>query len=109
MKNANKPGIAMTRSFGDKAGRQAGLIGEPEVTQHEICEEDKLLIIASDGIWEILNNEEVIQLVKASYLKGDLNNAGEALLKEACQIWKDYSYSRDDITFIIVRLNAPSQ
>lgn len=32
MKDVHSPGLAMTRSFGDKAGNRAGTIAEPEVT-----------------------------------------------------------------------------
>jgi hypothetical protein len=31
MKDVQMPGLAMTRSFGDKAGLRAGTNGEPEV------------------------------------------------------------------------------
>jgi hypothetical protein len=31
MKDIQMPGLAMTRSFGDKAGLRAGTSGEPEI------------------------------------------------------------------------------
>jgi hypothetical protein len=34
MKDIQMPGLAMTRSFGDKAGLRAGTNGEAEVTEH---------------------------------------------------------------------------
>ena len=49
----------MTRSIGDKAGREAGVISEPEVLEFSISSEDAFIVIASDGIWEFINNEEV--------------------------------------------------
>ena len=36
LKNAEIPGLAMTRSFGDKVGCQAGVIAEPEIYETEI-------------------------------------------------------------------------
>lgn len=45
------PGLAMTRSFGDKAGIKAGTHGQPELTKHKITQADKYLVIASDGVW----------------------------------------------------------
>ena len=45
------PGLAMTRSFGDKAGIKAGTNGEPEVLRRMINQNDKFLVVASDGIW----------------------------------------------------------
>ena len=45
------PGLAMTRSFGDKAGIRAGTISEPEVKRLKIGAKDKFMVIASDGVW----------------------------------------------------------
>ena len=53
------PGLAMSRSIGDKAGREIGVISEPEIFEMLIQEEDKFIIIASDGVWEFLTNAEV--------------------------------------------------
>lgn len=39
------------------------LTAEPEVTYHKLRGKDKFLIIASDGLWEMLSNEEVVKLV----------------------------------------------
>ena len=36
MKDIRMPGLAMTRSFGDKAGLKAGTSGEPEILEHEL-------------------------------------------------------------------------
>jgi serine/threonine protein phosphatase PrpC len=54
MKDVMMPGLAMTRSFGDKAGLKAGTTGEPEILEFDLTEEDKCMIVASDGIWEYL-------------------------------------------------------
>ena len=51
MQNIQMPGLAMTRSFGDKAGRKAGTNGDPELLVRKITENDKFLVIASDGVW----------------------------------------------------------
>jgi len=48
----DSPGLAMTRSFGDKAGRMAGITAIPELLDFKITLEDKFIIIASDGVWD---------------------------------------------------------
>ena len=50
------PGLAMTRSFGDKIGCQAGVIAEPEIFEMELSSEDKFMVIASDGVFEYMSN-----------------------------------------------------
>ncbi|NXU48668.1 PDP2 phosphatase, partial [Turnix velox] len=39
------------------------LTAEPEVTYHKLRSKDKFLVIASDGLWDLLSNEKVVQLV----------------------------------------------
>lgn len=51
MKQVDMPGLAMTRSFGDKAGIRAGTTAIPEISQTDITPEDRFIVIASDGIW----------------------------------------------------------
>lgn len=50
----------MSRSMGDTMGRECGVIAEPDIIKHTLSEEDKVLVVASDGVWEFLANSEVI-------------------------------------------------
>ena len=42
----------------------------------EICENNKFVICATDGVWEYLSNDDVMNIVKESYING--NEAEEA-------------------------------
>lgn len=42
------------------------------------------------------------------YKKGDIDLAAEKVMRISAQIWHKISYSRDDITVIIVGLNPPN-
>ena len=47
----------MTRCFGDKSGLTAGIISHPEVEKFNLLlEEEPIIIIGSDGIFEFLSN-----------------------------------------------------
>ncbi|XP_006028183.1 pyruvate dehydrogenase [acetyl-transferring]-phosphatase 2, mitochondrial isoform X2 [Alligator sinensis] len=39
------------------------LTAEPEVTYHKLRRKDRFLVMASDGLWDMLNNEDVVKLV----------------------------------------------
>ena len=58
--NENIPGLAMSRSFGDHAAAEVGVIAEPEIIEMNLTEEDKFIVIASDGVWEFLSNDDVV-------------------------------------------------
>ncbi|CAD8058552.1 unnamed protein product [Paramecium sonneborni] len=99
------PGLAMTRSMGDKIGAEAGVSSIPEVFQFTLSTNDKFLVIASDGVWEYLSNDDVMNIIIPYYEKDELDQAGEKLMMEAINSWKNNSPARDDITFIIIQLN----
>ncbi|XP_013929490.1 PREDICTED: pyruvate dehydrogenase [acetyl-transferring]-phosphatase 2, mitochondrial [Thamnophis sirtalis] len=48
------------------------LTAEPEVTYHKIRRQDKFLVLASDGLWDMLSNEEVVQLVANHIMEDDV-------------------------------------
>jgi len=50
----------MSRAFGDKVASTVGVICDPEIIEWKLTEADKFLILASDGLWEFLESEEVI-------------------------------------------------
>ena len=103
MKDKEMPGLAMTRSFGDYFGSTAGTISEPEVTEHIFKEEDKFIILASDGLFEFIQSEEVVKYVGEYYKKNDIVGCCEFLYKESCKRWLDEEEDTiDDITIIIV-------
>ncbi|KAL4513107.1 hypothetical protein ABPG72_017792 [Tetrahymena utriculariae] len=108
LKSENMPGLAMARSFGDQIAQSVGVISEPEVSSYEITEEDKFLVIASDGVWEFLSNEKVVSLVTPYYLKKDPEGACDRLIKESTAMWKKEDDVVDDITAIVVFLNKSS-
>lgn len=103
MKDRDMPGLAMTRSFGDSYAAKAGTISVPEVTEHIFKEEDKFIVIASDGLYEFIESEEVVDIVKGYYVSEDIVGCCEYLYKESCRRWlKEEEDTIDDITIIIV-------
>lgn len=49
----------MSRSFGDEVAGNVGVIVDPEVQEYNLSENDKFLIMATDGIWEFMSSQEV--------------------------------------------------
>jgi len=90
-------GLQVTRSLGDADAKAEGVTAEPEVTHTALAEGDEFLLLASDGVWEVLSNEEAVGLVhdtvKDPYLCGK-RVATEALARG----------SRDNVTVAVVFL-----
>jgi len=61
------PGLAMSRSFGDKVAHSVGVSAEAEVQSFLLGVHDKFVVIASDGVWEFLSNEDVANIIWPFY------------------------------------------
>ena len=62
--NTNSPGLAMSRSLGDVIGKQIGVISTPLCTKYELRNDDYFVVLGSDGIWDVMDNEDVVNFVE---------------------------------------------
>ena len=60
------------------------------------------MVIASDGVWEFLNNQVVVDMCVPFIKKNDPDGACDKLVKESVAAWKRNDECQDDITVIIV-------
>ena len=96
------PGIAMSRSVGDFVATSLGVIPEPKFIEEKIDEDCKFIVIASDGVWEFLENERVAEIVWPYYNNDDPDGACKELIKESTEWWNKEDIVVDDITVVIV-------
>ena len=102
LKTEQYPGLAMSRSIGDACAHSVGVSHIPEMKQFMMDEDDKFLILASDGVWEFLSNDEVLDLVVPFWHQNDLKGACNTIVKESVAAWEREEDSIDDITVIVV-------
>ena len=93
------PGTAFTRSIGDALAEDLGVYAEPEMLTREIQPQDRILVIASDGIYEFLTNQSVIDIC-AKF--SDPLEACRAVVAESYELWLQYELRTDDITIICI-------
>ncbi|XP_057463649.1 probable protein phosphatase 2C 76 isoform X2 [Actinidia eriantha] len=55
--------LAMSRAFGNRMLKQF-VVAEPEIQDLEINEEFELLVLASDGLWDVVPNEDAVALAR---------------------------------------------
>jgi len=58
----------MTRSVGDSVAHSVGCNAEPEMSEYLFSKDDKVVVIASDGVWEFLENIDVAKIVYPYFL-----------------------------------------
>jgi serine/threonine protein phosphatase PrpC len=96
------PGIAMSRSIGDLIATTLGVIPEPKFIEEKLDKDSKFIVVASDGVWEFLDNERVAEIVMPYYKNDDPDGACKALIKESTEWWSKEDIVCDDITVVVV-------
>ena len=93
--------------------KEVGVTADPDVLRYDFADNDAFLVLASDGIWEFLSSDDVVQIVSI-HLHG--KHRGKHNLAEICAMevikcaikqWKIHEDGyRDDITCTVVILPA---
>ena len=92
----------MSKSILDFIATALGVIPEPKFIEDKIYNKTKFIVIASDGVWEFLDNNKVAEIVLPFYKKNDPDGACKALIKESTEWWNKEDIVVDDITCIVV-------
>ncbi len=92
------PGTAFTRSIGDSLAESLGVMAEPELDHHQIKANDKVLIVASDGIFEFITTRGCLDM---ALLYNNPLEACLALVGESYKLWIEREDRTDDITIIV--------
>ncbi|XP_073132221.1 protein phosphatase 2C 50-like [Henckelia pumila] len=111
--------LAASRSIGDRY-LSPYVISDPDITFHPRAKEDECLILASDGLWDVMTNEEACDLARRRILLWHKRNGGSTLPKEigedtdpaaqdAANYLSQVAFQRgsiDNISVIVVDLKA---
>ncbi|XP_073051855.1 probable protein phosphatase 2C 59 isoform X1 [Primulina eburnea] len=86
--------LAVSRAFGDRLLKQY-VVADPEIQEQKVDDTLEFLILASDGLWDVVTNEEAVSMTKPIQ---EPEEAAKRLMQEAYQ-----RGSADNITIVVVR------
>ena len=103
-KNKHYPGLSMTRVFGDFNADELGVNTIPDIKEYDISEEKpKIIIIATDGLWQFLTNEQVKNIILPYYEEDNISGGLQKLVSSARRMWETMNPKFiDDITIILL-------
>lgn len=82
-----------------ESGEPMPLIAEPEVLHEQLCPEDEFVVLACDGVWDVMSPANVVCYVRRRLLEhGDPQQAAEELTQKALDL-----NSIDNVSAIVVR------
>ncbi|KAL2542209.1 putative protein phosphatase 2C 76 [Abeliophyllum distichum] len=88
--------LAMSRAFGNRLLKQF-VVAEPEIQDRKVDQDLELLVLASDGLWDVVPNEDAISLAQT---EEDPEAAARKLTETAFT-----RGSADNITCIVVKFH----
>ncbi|ETV96745.1 hypothetical protein, variant 1 [Aphanomyces invadans] len=79
------------------------VISTPEISQVQITEHDEFILMASDGLFDVFEDQVAVDFIRHELSKcGDIQRSVERLVHHAI----DVRGSRDNVTAIVVMLNS---
>ena len=103
-------GLAMSRSLGDAIVHTVGVSAEPEITDHEIQDADAFIVMGTDGVWDVVDNNQAVEIVQNHIKRSgggsgwDPNEAATLIARSARRRWSQLSSMIDDITALVIKL-----
>ena len=101
LKGKDYPGLAMSRSIGDLKGKEIGVIPNPGIYEYDLNKSTRFIVVCSDGVFEFMNNQTVMDLGKKYFLKNDASAYCHELVSQALLEWETNDDIVDDITAVV--------
>ena len=89
--------LMLTRSFGDKEMKKYGVLSTPDIFIKNVEKEDLFVVIASDGVWDVVEEDEIFKMSQDNISSNDFSKKIINLAKE-----RD---THDNISCIVIKLN----
>ena len=103
-KGCDYPGIAISRSLGDKIAESIGVIWEPDILEFDIESNSKYIIMGSDGLFDYLTNDEIKTIAFPSLIVNNPAKACFDLVEKEYTTFQQKENRVDDITINIIIL-----
>ena len=102
----------MSRSLGDTVAHTVGVSSKPECFEVTLEAKHRCLILASDGLWEFLESQDVVDMIYAIHKNGGGTDSTYApdfaekcineLMKKSHNLWMEEERVVDDTTIVML-------
>ena len=99
--------LAFTRTLGDVHMKKHGVIAEPSVTTAPPPTGMRAIVLATDGMWDVMHYADVRTIVRRPDLLGNAEAATAALMEKVHEVSKQIpALGGDDVTIVVVYMTA---
>ena len=102
--------LAISRAIGDMDFKRPSssepgfnfVVADPEVGERQVKEDEDVLLLACDGLYDVMTNEKVAEYVRAGLQEtgGSVQRVAESIVSHAIE----KLFTRDNVTVIVVHL-----
>jgi serine/threonine protein phosphatase PrpC len=93
------PGAAcsLRAGTGDTIVHNCGVSAEPELTEHIITASDLFVIIATDGVWDVIESNQAVQIVGGHLLRATAHGGSWDAAEAATVLRPQSSFSPPEV------------
>eukprot|EP00210_Caulerpa_lentillifera_P000526 g508.t2 len=102
--------LAMTRAFGDASLKPFGVFAEPEITVLPRAADDDFMILACDGLWDVISDDEACRLVQRCFNRATERAATQvSCCRVAATVLSRAAFERgssDNVSVVVIDLRT---
>lgn len=101
----NGPALNTARAFGDTTAKSVGVTAVPDQRVISLTSMDKCIIIASDGVWDAMDEQTAVETVMQYAKDRDADMAATVLVQACRLVWEakpSGSIVVDDISAVVI-------
>ncbi|KAL3683245.1 hypothetical protein R1sor_001267 [Riccia sorocarpa] len=92
--------LEVSRAFGDRTFKKAGVIVTPDVHVFELTEREHFLVLGCDGLWGVFGSSDAVEFISTQFKEGaSVSLACKRLVREAVRERK----CKDNCTAIVIK------
>jgi protein phosphatase 1L len=93
--------LALSRAIGDRSERPH-VTAEPEIISVPVRKDDQFVIVATDGLWDVMDSDDAVNYVKLSLKAGiSKNKIADVMVQEAMRLG-----TYDNVTVVIIWIDS---
>jgi len=95
--------LAVSRALGHRYLVKYGIIPDPHISKYTLHQNDKYLVLSSDGVTDVLSGQEIVEVVHwyDKHSEGNMQTVAKELVRYSLRNWDEEA---DNTTAIVVKL-----
>jgi serine/threonine protein phosphatase PrpC len=101
--------LAISRAIGDLDFKETGflfVLADPELCTHQLTSSDEFILLACDGIYDVMSNEQACTFIREKLAAGhSIQATAEQLVRHSIETLN----TRDNVTVVLVKLPSADE